>query len=498
MASVTHQLFWRESDTTPDNLLVLDTPDIDSDARINWERADNIRRCADVLIAVLTQQKYNDAAVKEFFRKAADEDKVVIVVFNQCLFPDDEAYWPRWLDTFSLETGVRAEAVYLAPTDRRAAEELRLEFLERNPRNHGGDNLPHSLLTDLSRLRFGDVKVRTLRGALQHLVDEQRGVPAWLRELSRAAADFHTAAELLTAHQLAEIDNWPLVPNALLIAEIRRWWQGQRSGWSAKVHGFYNVFGSGLSWPLRTARDKLRGKAPAPWDVYRQQEWSAILTAVERVFDKLTFLAHLGNDVLRPRLEAVMSGTSRSQLLQSIHAAHAQVNLEQALEQLVSEGLAGFREESPRHYEFFRRLDLLAAAARPVTSVVLFVTGFAPVGHALTPVLTDTAFQGVVHVAGDVAGGTIAAAIGDAVISEGASTGVGYLEAKFRRLHAAFAGKRAAWLADLLNTHLLGTLPDEIRQAASLPASDAARDVRSCVEQVRNLLEAEVCASDST
>jgi hypothetical protein len=232
--------------------------------------------------------------------------------------------------------------------------------------------------------------------------------------------------------------------------------------------------------------------------VYRQQEWSAILTAVERVFDKLTFLAHLGNDVLRPRLEAVMSGTSRSQLLQSIHAAHAQVNLEQALEQLVSEGLAGFREESPRHYEFFRRLDLLAAAARPVTSVVLFVTGFAPVGHALTPVLTDTAFQGVVHVAGDVAGGTIAAAIGDAVISEGASTGVGYLEAKFRRLHAAFAGKRAAWLADLLNTHLLGTLPDEIRQAASLPASDAARDVRSCVEQVRNLLEAEVCASDST
>jgi hypothetical protein len=216
-----------------------------------------------------------------------------------------------------------------------------------------------------------------------------------------------------------------------------------------------------------------------------------ILTAVERVFDKLTFLAQLGNDVLRPRLESVLSGVSRSELLRTIHAAHAQVDLEQALEELVSEGLASFREESPRHYEFFRRLDLIAAAARPATSVILFVTGLAPVGHALTPVITDTAFQGVVHVAGDVAGGTIAAAVGDVVISEGASTGVGYLEAKFRKLHAAFAGQRATWLAGLLNTHLLGTLPDEIHRAASLPESEAVRDVRSCVEQLRNMLNAD-------
>ena len=488
--SPAHQLFWRESSATPENLLVLDTPDIDSDARINWERADNIRRCADLLIAVLTQQKYNDAAVKEFFRQAAAEDKAVIVVFNQCLLPEDEAYWPRWLDTFSHETGAQAEWVYLAANDRRAAEDLRLEFLERHPGGGDGDHAPHSLLADLSRLRFGEVKVRALRGALRHLVDERRGVPAWLAELSRAAGDFRAAADMLSAHQLAEIDNWPVAPNAHLIAEIRHWWQGQRRGWPAKVHGFYNALGRGLSWPLRTARDKLRGEAPAPWDVYKQQEWSAILTAVERVFDKLTFLAQLGNDVLRPRLESVLSGTSRSELLQTIHAAHARVDLEQELRQLVSDGLAGFRDESPRHYEFFRRLDLFAAAARPATSVILFVTGFAPVGHALTPVITDTAFQGVVHVAGDVAGGTIAAAVGDAVISEGASTGVGYLEAKFRKLHAAFTARRAAWLAVLLNTHLLGTLPDEIRQAASLPESEAVRDVRSCVEQVRSMLNA--------
>ena len=67
----------------PPRLLLLDTPDVDSNARVNWHRADAVRQTADVLIAVLTQQKYNDAAVKRFFRHAADADKAVIVVFNQ-------------------------------------------------------------------------------------------------------------------------------------------------------------------------------------------------------------------------------------------------------------------------------------------------------------------------------------------------------------------------------------------------------------------------------
>jgi hypothetical protein len=129
--SDTDWLFWRNSDALPANLLVLDTPDIDSDARVNWERADKIRRTADVLIAVLTQQKYNDAAVKEFFRRAAAEDKFVLVVFNQVHLPDDEPYWPLWMKTFCDETGIQPQFLYLAPHNRQAAESNQLEFFER-------------------------------------------------------------------------------------------------------------------------------------------------------------------------------------------------------------------------------------------------------------------------------------------------------------------------------------------------------------------------------
>lgn len=501
----THRLFWRESSETPANLLVLDTPDVDSDARINWQRADQIRRSADLLVAVLTQQKYNDAAVKQFFRQAAAEDKAVIIVFNQCLLPEDEDYWPRWLGTFTRETGVVPVGLYVAPNDRRIAESLELPFFARSvpqPADGGSDGPdteqvgqapeqangePRSLLTDLSQVRFADVKLRALRGALRHVVGEA-GAPAFLCEVAAAVEDFRAAAQLLSAQQLAKVDNWPVVPNALLIAAIRDWWQAQRSGWSAKVHGFYNVLGQGLTWPVRYARDRLRGEQAPPWDQYRAREWSAILTAVERVYEKLSFVSQLGNDVLRPRLEEILAGAPRAAVLSEISSAHEEFDFEDALSNLVRTELADFREASPAHYEFFRKLDQAAAAARPVTSVVLFMSGFAPVGQALTPVITDTALQGLLHAAGDVAGGTISAAVGDAVISGGAATSAGYLEARFRRLHTAFAAERAAWLGEHLTRLVLGSLPDDIQRAAALPQHDAYTEAQAAIRELQKLL----------
>ncbi|MFV0445622.1 MAG: GTPase domain-containing protein [Planctomycetaceae bacterium] len=480
----THQLFWRVNASTPENLLVLDTPDIDSDARINWTRADQIRRCADVLVAVLTQQKYNDAAVKEFFRKAAQEDKAVIIVFNQCQLPEDEDFWRLWVGTFCRETGITPEIVYLAPSDRKAAEENRLPFYERDwpatpeavrkaaATTSIGEETSRSLLQDLSQLRFAEVKLRTLRGSLREVVDAERGVPAYLQEIAARSGEFRSAAELLSAYQLAEVDDWPAAPNGLLVGEIRHWWSEQREGWSAKVHGFYNLVGRGLMWPIRTARNSLQGEPESPFRLYREREWSAILEAIEKVFQKLTWLSELGNDLLRPRLQQVLAGTNRQQLLATIQQAHREVDLSGELAQLVAHEMSQFRSDSPKYYDFFKRLDSLAAAARPATSVVLFMTGFGPVGDALMPAVAQSAVQGVVHVVGDVAGGTMAAAVGEKVISEGAAQSVGYLEARFRRLHAAFTARRAAWLAGMLLEHVLGELPEELARAAGLPESE--------------------------
>ncbi len=150
--------------------------------------------------------------------------------------------------------------------------------------------------------------------------------------------------------------------------------------------------------------ERIQGEARPPLELYRDREWSAILDVVQKVFDKLTFISELGNDLLKPRLNALLSGTSRAGLIDLIRRQHAAVDFDQILESLVTEQMSGFREESPEYYQLFKRLDVLAAAARPATSVALFVTGFGPVGTPSPRSSPTPRMQGRLHLAGDVAG----------------------------------------------------------------------------------------------
>jgi hypothetical protein len=485
-----HRLFWKTSPALPPNLLVLDSPDIDSDAEVNWLRADHLRHCADVLVAVLTQQKYNDAAVKQFFRKAAGEDKAVIIVFNQCLLPDDEEFWPLWLETFSRETGILPDLLYVAPNDRRAAEENRLSFFERNwtpdDRQARGpaDSAAHDLARDLSEMRFAEIKLRTLRGALGQILSPQVGARAWLDEIGRRSAAFHDAAHLLSMQELARVDNWPSPPAGLLVSHIRQWWRTHRQGWTKTIHDVYGTVGDGLLWPLRWAKHKITGAPPDPKSTYRQAERSVMLQTVDVLYSELTRLSQLGNDLLRPRLESLLAGASRAELLDRLTAAQDALDLDDELNTVVATQMQAFRDDNPNAFGVFRKLDSIAAVARPVTSVVLFVAAAGPVGHALTPMVTDAAAQSLaVHIMGDIAGGTGAVVVGETALS-GSVGGLRLLETRFRQLQAAFTTRRVAWFANFLRENILGDLHNELSAAAGLTTTAPYKDVVASLDRL--------------
>lgn len=526
-------LFIRENDQTPANLLILDTPDVDSDARVNWDRADKVRRCADVLVAVLTQQKYNDAAVKEFFRKAAAEEKSILLVFNQCLLPEDEPYWPLWVGTFCEETKIQPQILYVAPNDRRAAEALQLPFYERawpvkkgavgsgqwavgkeeslvirhssfEPGN-GADgretrdekrvpdgksidqglmtkDSPRNLMTDLTSLRFGEIKLRSLSGSLKELIDPHHGVPAWLQEVRSQGDQYKRAAELLTANKLAVVGDWPTIPSSLLVSEVREWWGHQRKGWTARIHDSYNLLSRAVMVPVRMVRDRVQGEPVDPVVQYREREWAAVLETIEEVYEKLEWLAELGNDLLKPRLTRLLTGVSRADLIRTIRQSHDSTDIAAELRTLVQTEMASFSEQSPEFFKLFRRLDSLAAAARPAVSVILAVTGVGLVGDV---VFTSAATSTIGHLTADVVGGTVAASVGESVISEGVSQGTSLLQLRLRMLHQRFASVRAAWLAKLLKDHLLGTLPEDLQAASRIALCPEFLDAANAVDRVR-------------
>jgi hypothetical protein len=479
------RIYWRAVVDTPPNLLILDTPDIDSDVQVNWKRADGIRRVADVLIAVLTQQKYNDAAVKQYFRKAAEEGKLVLVIFNQCQLPDDDLYWPLWLDTFCRETGVSPRLVYVAPNDRRAAEEGRLPFFEKPPTSwkvNGASSKtdaaasPANLAHDLSQLKFAEIKLSTLSGALTHLMSDDAGLPAFLREVETRSGAFESAARWLSSESVIKVRDWPSISNPLLVAEIRAWWRQRQHGMARRVHEFYDTVGRGLLFPLRVAGDKLRGPTISPLEQYRRNEWGAILSVIEEVYDRLNWLSESASQLLKPFLERMLAGKSRSQLLEQLRVDHERVDFGQELSVTVNSEMRAFEEGSPELYRFYRQLTNVSAAVRPLTSVVLFSLGWGPAAHVLSPMLApmvDLGAHSLVPIVADFATGAAAAAGGDAALASGANL----LEARFRRLQTAFTTRRVDWLLTRLKDQVFGAVPRDLQTAAEVPRSEAYRNL---------------------
>ena len=473
-------LFWAESDAVPPNLLVLDTPDVDSDAPVNWARAAKVRSAADVLLAVLTQQKYNDAAVVRFFAEAGEADAAVVIVFNQVDLPEDEAHWPAQVGTFCERTGVTPELVFLAPRDRAAANELRLPFHERPwPPDGGGDGGVPAEARDgaalsklLGELHFNAVKLRTLRGAAARVADAEDGVPAWLADVEDRAGQFGRAGEHLLA-QIADSEaTWPPVPARALVMEIKTWWRARRGGPARRVADAYDAIGGLVKVPLSALRRQFSGDPPPPLADYRARELALFRRGAERLVAQLERLKET-EPTLRPRLDAVLSGTSRGDLLAKLKEDHAACDLHAELAEVTRAEMDALLAENARTGRWLTALDTTAVIARPALTVGLLGGGV---------IGTELAAAGVTVVA-DAVAGTAAAAVGEAAGS-GAGTLAARLNARVAKIEAKYALRRRAWFERWVRDRLLGPLVHEVGDAARLPKSAAFKAVRAALAKL--------------
>lgn len=480
-----NRLFWRVGKNVPSRLLLLDAPDVDSDVTVNWCRARAIRQVADVLVAVLTQQKYNDAAIKQFFREAVQADKPIVVIFNQCDLDEDRDYWPQWLATFSAETGAEPDLVYVAPWNRAAANELRLPLYEVGRDGRRAPGQAAALRDELAAMHFDTIKIRTLRGALARVVDPQHGAPSYLAMIRSAAAEYAAAYQALSATEMARV-TWPTLPASVLVEEIRSWWAQGRPAWSRNIHSFYRTLGQGLTWPVRSLQQMLRPSV-APLEAFRRHEQDAILLAVEKMLDELDRLSQVGNDRLRPQLRELLSGNARERLLERVALAHRQLPaVDDDYRVFLRAELDAWEKSNPRAVRFIRSLDHVAAVARPAITVFLFVSGWHVAGDLAGQALAQAAGHTVGQLAQEaaIAGGITG---GGEVLVNTTSEGVSQAAARlFTRLQTRYAQQRAGWLAGWLEHELLGSLLDNLRGGAEVSQGRVFQEV----EETLRALEA--------
>lgn len=480
-ASDDHRLYWRTGRNVPAKLMVLDTPDIDSDVAVNWDRAAIIRQAADILLAVLTPQKYNDAAVRRFFREAAASGKQVILIWNMVDLDaeadPETAMLPRWTGQFCEETGVEPLAVYVVPHDREAAANRSLPIHPYLPEEKRVDLFEKADLADmLSGRHFETIKVRALLGALRRVLSPETGIPAYLDTLRRAAGRFREARQALLSIDALQID-WPDLPTGILVEEIRNWWHEGRPGWSRNVHGAYRKIGNGILWPVRKTIGFFSKEPPVdPLERFKADEYNTVILVVEKTVEQLERLAETDNPVLRSELHALLGGDNRQKLFDQAKRAHLALDpMSEDFRNYLYTELDRWSGEHPTTLTVTRSLDHVAAIARPAVTVTLLAGGF----FGASQIINQAGVQ-VAEVA--ITGGITAG--GEAAVHK---TGEGITQGAakfFQKVRVEFARQRARHFFDWFQRELWSDTTARLDDGARIVETPPFQAVEETLEQL--------------
>ena len=446
-------LIYREDPTgaQPSNLVLLDTPDVDGAMPVNWDRARLIAHAADVLVAVLTQQKFNDAAVRRFFREAADADKTILVVFNMVEWPEDREHCDRWLETFCKGVGAVASHVYAVPRDRAAVRDNRLVF---HPLTEGStDPRP-----DLADLQFADIKIRSLRGALRQMLDPAEGLPAFLRRLQARADENREARTVIHQKVQVKIDA-PELPGHIVGDVIWQWLEPRRTWFDRKVHDVYGKIGKAVVRILPGRREPAEEEA-----AFIEAEKTQWTRALENVYHELEMVHQVGTPALRQELQPLIAGDQRRRAFEELHQRLDATPLAtDAYRRAIALRLERFEAEHPRMMRAIEWGLVATAVIRPAITIGMF--GAADVAaHGVLQLGTHSIGQ----IFFDVAAGSAMTAGG-----EGAFAKLGGPAQKLiADLFAEFYRERAELLAGVLNDCVIGRRLDRIERLAAVTETD--------------------------
>ena len=453
-------LVWREDESgrQPPRLVVLDTPDIDGTLRENWHRAELVRNAADVLVAVLTQQKYNDAAVREFFAAAGATGKTVIVIFNMVVWPAQRERLAGWLRTFAAETGIAPVAVYAAPHDPVAADAGLITFhavAELTP--DGRELAPAERLASAD---FETLKRRAMRGALEVVLDPRHGLGAWLDALAARSLAWRDSLALLEREGRVRVE-LPPAPRDLVWQEIWNWLEPRRSRFDLVVSRGYRAIGGGLAWAGRRV-----GLVRTPEEQREDFQGLELAKLKQALGD---FVQRLEDACRRDERLAAVIGTRLTAA--DRNAWYADLERRHAALPLVSEGyrtfvrteLDRFAAANPGLVKFIVGGLNVGAVARPVVTLALLGAG-----AAMVPAAAGAAggLSVLVHHVGDYAVWAAAPLVGEGALGL-AAAGVRPL---IERLFAGWSAERGEILIATLRDVVLGDGVEEVGRLAGAAA----------------------------
>lgn len=183
-------MYVHETPALPDRLVFLDTPDIDSIVKRNWDVAEHIRAAGDVLVAVVTPEKYKDDRVIEFFQRAHAAGRLILPLMNKANPANDYAAARAQLADFCTAVGLEDAPLFALPYDFSQSDDPARPI----PPLMGAQTLRECI----EAVDVAELKRKVYRETLSRFVDEAGAFLVracdWSKRLHRVRDDFRDRA----------------------------------------------------------------------------------------------------------------------------------------------------------------------------------------------------------------------------------------------------------------------------------------------------------------
>ena len=368
-------LYWRQGVNVPPQLILLDTPDVDSTNKANWRRAEKIRQIADVLIAVLTKQKYNDAVCVDFFRQATKSGKKFILLFNQ-FDQEDISYLQDMVNKIVSNIEQPPIFIYLAPHDRKASESLGLPFYYVPVSSDGtvkSDQIdldaPKSLTDELAKMHFEELKAYSLVKSLADSMDSNTGLGKWLSDIRVQSEKFALQLKALEELNPGTIEV-PILPNEMIRKELQIWRSSLRGSWTNWAMAPTEALGKAWKYAVSFFKKKDENE-PTAEEKFLELERTYMFNAVEKIHNSLKNQAAF-DTVLGNELKTILASNPIETILQRVESEHKSAPiLSDDFHDYVKSELTQWSENHPWKSNIYKALDSALVIARPAATVAL-------------------------------------------------------------------------------------------------------------------------------
>ncbi|MBI2425393.1 MAG: 50S ribosome-binding GTPase [Candidatus Hydrogenedentes bacterium] len=331
-------LYIIEKNSLPDRLVLLDIPDVDSIVLDNWEVARNIQAAGDVLIAVLTGEKYKDEKVVSFFRAAAASGRVVLPLMNKANPGREFAVARAQVQDFCTDTGLIDAPSFVIAHDFALAD----DFARPIP----ALNAPADLRSYLESLDVEPIKRHVFQQSLQDFVSQSGDFIARLAEQSGELDGLLRDMSQRAGHYAAKYDPEPDASVGKLLHTFIRSKRGPLSRTLGQIGAITNAVVAPVGrMASRAIRGRLlmeTGNVPAEErDIRAHHEQQIIMQTRDLVREFIPYVRALPKPVaalIEPALDVIdIDGTAQSIIDETLRGdsvsdsfrAHAEAKLEE-------------------------------------------------------------------------------------------------------------------------------------------------------------------------